>query len=227
MQAGIRQQVLIDVLVPQTLFGMDSKVGAYVRDAVLILGFAILLSLCAQIAIRIPFTIVPITGQTFGVLLAGGALGSRKGVLSMIVYTAIGMFLLPVFAPTSGAINESLGESGVLHFILPWSGNENWQLWSMASGGYIVGFIVAAYIIGKFAERGWDRKANIILAFFLGNVIIYAFGLPWLAINLSVGLSKTLEWGLWPFIAGDAVKLVLAAMALPGAWALVDRVKNR
>ena len=224
MQAGIKQQVLIDAMVPD--FGLSSKMGIYAREAVLILGFAILMSLCAQIAIRIPYTVVPITGQTFGVLLAGAALGSRRGVLSMLVYAAIGMFLLPVFAPSSGAINESLGESGVFHFILPWSGNSDF-LWSMPSGGYIVGFIVAAYLIGKLSERGWDRKVNILLGLLLGNVVIYAFGLPWLAINLDIGLAKTLEWGLWPFIAGDAVKLVAASLALPGAWALVDRIKHR
>ena len=146
MQAGIKQQVLIDAVVPD--FGLSSKMGIYAREAILILGFAILMALCAQIAIRIPYTVVPITGQTFGVLLAGAALGSRRGVLSMLVYAAIGMFLLPVFAPSSGAINESLGESGVFHFILPWSGNSDF-LWSMPSGGYIIGFIVAAYLIGK------------------------------------------------------------------------------
>ena len=244
MQAGIKQQLLIDALVPD--FGLSSKevvlplmnktipIGVYAREAVLILGFAILMSLLAQIAIRIPYTVVPITGQTFGVLLAGGALGSRKGALSMLVYGAIGVLLLPVFAPSSSAISESLGEGGVFHFILPWSGNEQLDFWNMPSFGYVIGFMVAAYLIGKLSERGWDRKSNLLLGLFLGNVVIYAFGLPWLGLDITNGpnldgltLAKTLEWGLWPFIAGDAVKLVAASLALPGAWALVDRMKNR
>ena len=183
------------------------------------------MSFCAQIAIRIPYTVVPITGQTFGVLLAGGALGSRKGALSMIAYSLIGMFLFPVFAPGSDAIKASLGDSGVFHFIFPWAGTQN-LLWSMASGGYIVGFIAAAYLIGKLAEKGWDRKSSLLLSLFLGNIVIYLFGLPWLSINLGIGLSKTLEWGLWPFIAGDAVKLVAASIALPTAWNLVRLTKK-
>jgi len=223
MQAGIKQQVLVDALFPN--FGLNSKYGIYIREAILILGFAVLMSFCAQIAIRIPYTVVPITGQTFGVLLAGGALGSRKGALSMIAYSLIGMFLFPVFAPGSDAIKASLGDSGVFHFIFPWAGTQN-LLWSMASGGYIVGFIAAAYLIGKLAEKGWDRKSSLLLSLFLGNIVIYLFGLPWLSINLGIGLSKTLEWGLWPFIAGDAVKLVAASIALPTAWNLVRLTKK-
>ena len=81
-------------------------------------------------------------------------------------------------------------------------------------------------MIGKLAERGWDRKSKVILSMLLGNIIIYVFGLPWLMINLSASLENTLLWGLWPFIPGDAVKLVLASLALPGAWALVDKIKK-
>ena len=223
MQVGIKQQVLVDALFPN--FGLHSKYRSYAREAILILGFAVLMSLCAQIAIRIPYTVVPITGQTFGVLLAGGALGSRRGALSMIVYSLIGMFLFPVFAPSSTAITTSLGDSGIFHFIFPWAGTQN-LLWSMPSGGYIVGFIAAAYLIGKLAEKGWDRKSSLLLSLFLGNVVIYIFGLPWLSINLGVGLSKTLEWGLWPFVAGDAVKLVAASITLPTAWNLVHLTKK-
>ena len=96
----------------------------------------------------------------------------------------------------------------------------------MASGGYIVGFIFASYLIGKLSERGWDRKSKVILSMVLGNVVIYVFGLPWLMINLGASLENTLLWGLWPFIPGDALKLVLASLALPGAWALVDKIKK-
>ena len=110
-----KDQVLIDALIPD--LGLKFKYGVYVREAVLVLTFAILMSVCAQIAIRLPGTVVPITGQTFGVLLTGGALGARRGVLSMLLYSLMGMFLFPVFAPNSAVIKESLGESGVFHFV--------------------------------------------------------------------------------------------------------------
>ena len=231
MQAGIKEQVLIDALIPD--LGFNFKYGVYVREAILVLAFAILMIICAQIAIRLPGTVVPITGQTFGVLLAGGALGARRGVLSMLLYSLMGMFLFPVFAPSSGAIKESLGESGVFHFIFPWSGNQEF-VWNMPSGGYIIGFIVAAFLIGKFVEKGWDRKVNILFALFLGNVVIYLFGLPWLGLDITNGpnldgltLATTFEWGLWPFIPGDAVKLVAASLAIPGTWKLVNAFKHK
>ena len=223
MQAGIKDQVLIDALIPD--LGLKFKYGVYVREAILVLAFAILMSICAQIAIRLPGTVVPITGQTFGVLLAGGGLGARRGVISMLLYSLMGMFLFPVFAPKSAAITESLGEGGVFHFILPWSGNQDF-VWNMPSGGYIIGFIVAAFLIGKLAEKGWDRKPRIIVAMVLGNVVIYIFGLPWLMYDLNASWGNTLLWGLWPFIPGDALKLVLASMVLPGAWALVGKIKK-
>lgn len=219
MQASAQHRVLADAILPD--LGSQSKVGGYIRDAVLVVGFAILMALCAQIVIKLPGTVVPITGQTFGVLLAGGALGSRRGPISMLLYMLVGMVGVGVFAPSGADIKEF----GSLHPILPWAGGTG-LVWSMASGGYIVGFIFASYLIGKLAERGWDRKSKVIISMVLGNVVIYVFGLPWLMINLGTSLENTLLWGLWPFIPGDALKLVLASMALPGAWALVDKIKK-
>ncbi len=232
MQASARQHnVLVDVLVPD--LRASSRVNRLAVDAALVVGFALFVAFTAQIAIRIPTTTVPITGQTFGVLLAGGALGSRRGGLSMLVYMLIGMVGLPVFAPGS-----PLTEGQNLHLILPWSGSDG-LVWSMTSGGYIVGFILAAYLVGLLAERGWDRRSTVPVAMLLGNVLIYAVGLPWLAVHIAnnqgvydfIGgsnvLDKTLKGGLYPFIGGDAVKLLVAAMVLPGAWALVDRIKGR
>ena len=223
MQVSVESKVLADEIFAG--FGEHTKIRVILKDILLISMFAVVMILCAQVAIRLPGTVVPITGQTFGVLLAGGALGARRGALSMLAYSLIGMFLFPVFAPSSGAITDSLGESGVFHFILPWSGNNDF-LWNMPSGGYIVGFIVAAFLIGKLAERGWDRKPRILVAMILGNVAIYAFGLSWLMYDLKASVENTLLWGLWPFIPGDALKLVLASMALPGAWALVENIKR-
>ena len=219
MQSGVQHRVLADAILPD--FASDSKISSYAKDIVLIMSFVLIMTLSAQIVIKLPGTVVPITGQTFGALLAGGALGSKRGPISMVVYMLIGMFGAPVFA-VSGSV---LAENQSIHFITPWAGSSG-LIWSMASGGYIFGFIFASYLIGKLSEKGWDRQSKVILCMVLGNVVIYAFGLPWLMINLSASLSDTLLWGLWPFIPGDALKLVLASLALPGAWAIVDRVKK-
>lgn len=224
MQASAQHRVLADAILPD--LGSQTKVGGYIRDAVLVVGFAILLAICAQIAIKLPGTMVPITGQTFGVLLAGGALGSRRGPISMLLYMLVGMIGVGVFAPnTAEVIGEVEKNSFGFHLIFPWAGSSNF-VWSIPTGGYIVGFIFASYLIGKLAEKGWDRKAKIILSMLMGNVIVYVFGLPWLMYDQSLTLGDTLLYGLWPFIPGDALKLVLASLALPGAWALVDKIKK-
>ncbi len=231
MQASVRQKVLIDVLVPGVW--VPTRASRLALDAVLVVGFALFVAVCAQIAIRLPATTVPITGQTFGALVAGGALGSKRGGLSMLVYMLIGMIGVPVFAPGSGL----LGEGQVLHFILPWSGTEG-LVWTMSSGGYVVGFILAAYLVGLLAERGWDRRSTVPLAMLIGSIAIYLVGLLWLAVFIASDsaiyeyisgsniLDKTLNGGLYPFVGGDALKLLLAALVLPGAWAIVDRVKG-
>ncbi|MBI2856512.1 MAG: biotin transporter BioY [Chloroflexi bacterium] len=226
----IRNITLADAVVPRS--------GILV-DAALVAGFALLTAIFAQIAIRFPGTTVPITGQTLAVLLTGGALGSKRGALSMVVYMLLGMLFLPVFAPS-----QSLLQKETIHFILPWAGSEG-LVWDLSSGGYIVGFILGAYLVGFLSERGWDRRARVSLAMVVGNVSIYAFGLPWLAwfiafstipgIDLTyydaiVGnnvLDKTLKGGLYPFIGGDALKLLVAGMVLPGAWELVRRFRGQ
>ncbi len=206
-------------------------------DSALIVGFALLTAIFAQIAIKFPGTPVPITGQTFAVLCTGAVLGSKRGALSMSVYMLLGMFLMPAFAPAGSFLSEK-----TVHFILPWSGTGG-LLWDLSSGGYIVGFILGAYLVGLLSERGWDRKTKVSLAMVIGNTSIYIFGLAWLgfviafqsinaeltyydAIGGSNVLDKTLRAGLYPFIAGDALKLLLAGMAIPGAWELVRRFRG-
>ncbi|MBF8266782.1 MAG: BioY protein [Dehalococcoidia bacterium] len=208
-------------------------------DAALVVGFAFFTAVFAQIAIRFPGTTVPITGQTLAVLVTGGALGSRRGALSMVVYMLLGMFLLPLFAPST-----SLLQKETIHFILPWAGTQR-PVWELSSGGYIVGFILAAYLVGLLAERGWDRSARVSLAMVIGSAAIYLVGLLVLAWFIASGatipgldltyydyivgnnvLDKTLRGGLYPFIGGDALKLLLATMVLPGAWKLVRRFRD-
>ena len=195
-------------------------------------GFTLVVILFAQIAVKLPFTPVPITGGTLGVLLAGGALGANRGAASLALYALIGMVGIPVFAPTSSAL-----EGQLVHFVLPWMGESD-LIWDRASGGYIVGYIGAAWVVGRLAERGWDRSWRVILGLLAGNVVLYVPGLVWLwiwAANLASEstreawmaagspLGATLQWGLWPFVVGDLTKLYVASIALPGAWALTGR----
>ncbi|MEE8370125.1 MAG: biotin transporter BioY, partial [Dehalococcoidia bacterium] len=160
---------LADAVIPR--FYTDSRITALARDLALMIGFAGFVALSAQIAVRLPWTTVPITGQTFAVLVTGGALGAWRGAGSLSIYMLIGMIGLPVFAPG----NPGVAGNWDLHFILPWNGSHA-LLWNISSGGYIVGFILAAGLVGYLAERKWDRKPWVHLGMFLGNAVIYIPG---------------------------------------------------
>jgi len=175
---------------------------ARLYDISLVLGGSILIALCTQVAIGYP---VPVTGQTFAVLMAGMLLGSRRGALCVLAYLAEGAAGLPVFAH---------GKAGLVALFGP-------------TGGYLIGFVAAAYVVGTLAERGWDRKAGTtILAMVLGNLVLYAGGLIWLTclvhlLGKSLGDSGVLAIGLYPFLAGDVLKILLAAALLPTGWKLI------
>ena len=173
--------------------------GSIVWKAILVVAGSALIGLAAQVRIPLPFSPVPVTGQTFAVLLVAAALG-RLGFASALAYLAEGAFGMPVFAG---------GTSGPAALGGP-------------TGGYLVGFVVAAAIVGALAERGWDRRPQrAVLAMLFGEIAIYACGLAWLArFALPVPL---LDAGLTPFIPGDLFKIVLAALALPAAWRVVRR----
>lgn len=183
---------LADVLIPRT----GDRSRDLFRDVALVVGCTVMVTLMAQVRIPLPFTPVPITGQTFGALVAGAALGSKRGASGMGLYLVLGSVGLPVFA-----------------------GWKSGPVWTLASGGYIIGFVAAAYVVGWLAERGWDRRPLVLVAMLIGNIIIYIPGL--LQLSFFVPEGRVLEFGLWPFIPGDLVKLYLASMLLPGAWALV------
>ena len=210
LQATARPITFIDSLIPGT---------GLLRDVLLVSAFSLIVVLFAQIAIRLPFTPVPVTGQTLAVLLTGGALGAKRGAASLGLYAIAGSLGLTVFAPSTTSIEGSL-----IHFILPWEGTAA-ALWDLTSGGYIVGFIAAAYAVGYLAERGWDTGAKVLLAMLLANFIIYVPGLLWLAYKVD-SFDKALVYGLYPFIAGDLIKLYLASVALPGAWVLTNKFKR-
>ena len=171
-------------------------------DALLVVGGTALVSVAAQFSVKLPFTPVPITGQTFAVCLVGASLGAVRGVASLTLYFMVGIAGAPVYAHQ----------------------NHGWDVITSASGGYIVGFIAAAAVTGFLAERKWDRRfSSSISAMLTGNVVIYLVGLPWLAAVLNTNLEATLEDGLYPFVPGDLFKLYCAAALLPAAWRGVER----
>ncbi len=193
MQDSSRAMTIAGALVPRSASWIN-----YVVDSMLIVGYAALTGLSAQLAMYIN-PAVPITGQTFAVLLAGATLGFKRGTASMLVYLGAGVAGIPVFA-SGGAI-------------------------AGASRGYLVGFVAAAAIVGYLVERGWARNPlKLLLAMLIGEVAIYAVGLPWLA--FYVPGDKVLEFGLTPFIPGDAIKMAMAAFGAPLALAGIRRLKG-
>ena len=174
-------------------------------DTLLVLAGTALVSLAAQVSIPLPFTPVPITGTTFAVVLVGASLGAVRGVASLGLYLAIGLLGAPVFT----------GQ------------NNGWDYFVGATGGYLVGFVLAAGLTGWLAERRWDRRfSSAVAAMLSGNVAVYLLGLPWLAHVLDANLERTLEAGLYPFVVGDLLKLYLAGALLPAAWRLVERLRS-
>jgi biotin transport system substrate-specific component len=174
------------------------RVPAWLRDLSLILAASLLLAALAQVEFPLPFTPVPITGQTFGVLLIGAALGSRRGAAAVLAYLAEGALGLPFFHGGTGGLSVLTG----------------------ATAGYLVGFVAAAYVVGRLAERGWERSFRTsVLPFIVGTVVIYACGVAWLSTLLG-SLGEALRFGMLPFLVGAAIKLTAASLALPAAWRL-------
>jgi len=203
----LRRTVLADRVFPRTLL----------MNIVLVLAGTSLVAVLAQLAI--PMWPVPITMQTFGVLLVGTVLGPLRGAISLALYLALGVVGLPIF---------SEGKSG--------------SLFALTSGGYIIGFVLAALVVGWLAKREWDRKVlGTIVSFLAGTVVIYLVGLPWLYFSLqnlgpavwhgALGygsvLAATIGAGLVPFLIGDALKAVVAGILLPGTWRLVNRADRK
>jgi biotin transport system substrate-specific component len=169
-------------------------------DAILILLGSLLIAASAQLTLRLPFSPVPITGQTFAVLVVGALLGSRRGVLAVAAYLLEGAAGLPIF---------SGGTAGVAVLVGP-------------TGGYLAGFAAAAWVVGKLAERGLDRSFGLaVLVFLGGTAVIYLAGVSWLATFL--GWEKAVQAGLLPFVWGDLFKVILAALALPVGWKFLGK----
>ena len=218
-----------DFLLPIRL---GERMGMRLRNLALIAAGALLIALCAQITIvqqgqTIPLIAdyriylgsspIPITGQTFAVLLVGGALGLRRGFLAVALYLGLGL-VLPFYAG---------GGSGLDTFVTRSAGGT--LVWG-ATAGYLLGFMLAAIVTGKLAEIGWDRSiVGAVAAMLIGNIVIYLVGVPWLALLALPPEAAATRWqtaaafGLTPFVIVDALKLILAAVAFPAAWWIVGR----
>lgn len=181
----------------------DFVPGARARDVTLIAGAALLTALLAQVAVPVPGSPVPITGQTLAVVLTAAALGPARGVLGQALYLVLGAVGLPFYSEAAGGIEVLAG----------------------ATGGYLVGFLPAAYLIGLAAQRRQDRKVWRALPLFVaGQAVVFAIGVPWLAVVADLSPAQALEAGFYPFILGGFVKAAIAGLLLPAAWkAMADR----
>lgn len=207
LPAAERGITIGDFLVP---IRIGERISTRARHVALIVAGALLIALSANISIPVPGTPVPISGQTFSVLLVGGALGARRGILASLLYLVLGLFL-PVYAEHKQGL-QVIGGFSDGHFVLG------------ATGGYLIGFVLAAGVVGRLAELGWDRRfGGALAAMALGNLAIYAVGVPWLMVATGWDFAKAFSLGVQPFLVGDAIKLVLAAGLFPFAWWVVGR----
>ena len=173
------------------------------RDLTLVAAGSLLIAAAAQLKVFLPFTPVPVTGQTFAVLLIAALYGSRRGAATAMTYIALGLMGLPVF---------SAAPPGAAALVSP-------------TAGYLAGFVAAAWVTGALSERGWDRKPwTAALAMGIGSGVIFACGLLWL--GRFTGWASVLQTGLFPFIPGDLLKIGLATLVLPTGWKLVGRNKS-
>lgn len=196
---GERGITLADFLVP---IRVSEGIGVRVRHLALILAGALFIALAAQVHFYLPGNPVPYTGQTFAVLVAGGALGFRRGLAAAALYLVLGIVGLPVYADAK----------------------HGWEIVAGATGGYLVGFLLAAAIVGRLAELGWDRNVlGSVGAMLLGDIAIFAIGVPWLAVSVHQPLAWGVANGLTPFLGAEVLKFALAAGAFPVAWWIVGR----
>jgi biotin transport system substrate-specific component len=188
-QAAVTRPAVLGDLIP----------GRLARDIALVLGAAVFVGVAAQISVPVPGTPVPVSGQTFAVLLSGAALGLNRSAAAMALYALAGALGVPWLAD---------GQYG----------------WHHASYGYVLGFVLAGAVVGALAARGGDRSPlRTVATMTLGTALIYLVGVPWLMAMTHSGLSAAITMGVRPFLAGDALKVLLAAGLLPAAWRLVRR----
>jgi biotin transport system substrate-specific component len=189
----------VSVPIPAPRVLADSVARSRAFDVALVAAGSLFIGIAAQVSIHLPGNPVPITGQTFAVLLVAAGSGLLRGVASTLLYAALGLVGVPWFAD---------GSSGFV----------------TATFGYILGFVAAAAVVGWLAQRGWTRTPwRTAAAMVIGDLAIYAIGVPWLKASLGLSWSTAVSLGLTPFLVGDLLKAALAAGLFTGAWALVDR----
>ena len=182
------------------VFRPAERTHARLYNTTLVLGGSVFIALMSQLAIRLPFTPVPITGQTFAVLLIGMLYGSRMGALTVLTYLAEGLAGLPVFANGAAGLAYAMGPTG----------------------GYLIGFVAAAYVVGLLAERGWHKRIlTTLLALLIADGLIFFFGITYL--STFTGLESAFHLGLLPFIPGNLLKIALVAFLLPAGWKGIQR----
>ena len=207
LPAAERGITIGDFLVP---IRIGERISARIRHLALICVGAVFIAATANVAIWLPNNPIPVTGQTLSVLVVGGALGLRRGAMSVALYLILGFFL-PVYAGQAHGLNTivTVDSAGVA---------------IGARGGYLVSFLFAGALVGWLAEMGWDRHiGGAVAAMILGEVAIYAIGVPWLAIAAHLSPEAAIQTGFLPFVIGDAIKLAIAAGIFPVAWWLVGR----
>lgn len=189
----------------------------WIKRAILVVVGVLVLAACAKIRLMIPPSPVPVNLGTFAVLTLGAAYGPRLGMVTVLAYMLVGLLGFDVFANSSAA-------------------NNGWAYMSGATGGYLVGFVLATLALGAFSRLGWDRSVPLTaLAMVIGNVIIYALGLAWLYVLVDGGMfdaaaysspaTQTLAWGFIPFWIGDVMKIVFAAILLPTLWKAIGAAR--
>lgn len=178
----------------------DLVPASRVRDVALVVGGALAVAALAQVAVPVPGSPVPITGQTLAVVLVAAALGPTRAVTSLGVYLALGLVGLPFYAEGGSGLQSVVG----------------------ATGGYLVGFLPAAYLVGLAARHGADRHLLRALPLFVaGQLVVFAVGVPWLALTAGMSASEAVAAGFVPFLLGGAVKALVAAALLPALWRAV------
>ena len=210
-----RGLTLGDFLVPIRL---GERAAIWQRNLLMIAVGTLLIVLGARVSFYLPGDpFVPVSLQTFAVLFGGALLGFRRALAAVGLYLLLGVVGLPVFAWDNNTEAYRAGLSTIATV-------RDGALVLGVTGGYLVGFLFAGGLVGRLAELGWDRRiGGSLAAMAIGNVVIYLVGVPWLMLALDADLATGLQFGLWPFIVGDAIKLAVAAGLLPVGWWLVRR----
>jgi biotin transport system substrate-specific component len=195
LSAPARRPVLADRLV-------SSRLDGRTRDIALIVGVAALTAVLAQLSFHVPGTPVPVTGQTFAVLLSAAVVGPLRSVAGQLLYIAVGWAGLPVFS----------------------SGTHGWSVVHGVNAGYLLGFVLASALVGWQARRGLDRRTDTLAgSFLLGSALIYVPGVWWLQHELHLSYSAAMTAGVYPFLLGDLLKALVAGALVPATWRLVGR----